>query len=118
MEPGPARGLRREAPEVGGAQSRRSSEAEGPGGGWGSWVTQMPTLRRRDLCRLSQCAPRRAPPRCWVSRALFSFSTSAALTRLQPWSKKETYKVGVWPFLSRVVVRCLNFLRKAKVYSH
>lgn len=81
--PGTTRGLRRKDPEVGGAQSRRSPEAESRRGGWGYSVTQMPTIRGRDLCPLSQCAPR-----CWVShaRAFFSFRKSA-LTRMLQRSK-------------------------------
>lgn len=81
MESRTTRGLRREEPKVGGAQSRRSPEAEGRGGDWGYWVKQTPTVRGRDLCPLSQRAPR-----CWVSRTVFSFSESD-LTRMLEWSK-------------------------------
>lgn len=80
MEPRTTRGLRREEPKVGEAQSRRSPEAEGRGD-WGYWVKQTPTVRGRDLCPLSQRAPR-----CWVSRTLFSFRESA-LTRMLERSK-------------------------------
>lgn len=116
VEPGTSTGLRRKDPEVGGAQSRRSLEAESRGGGWGYSVTQMPTLAG------GTCVPFPSVRRAAGShtRALFFFFffpfVNPPLQGCCRGANRNVQSGGV-AFPQRGH-RCLNFLRKAKVYSH